>query len=398
MKKKLNNGLRIIFKKKNNNSVTLSVLVKTGSNYENKGEEGISHFIEHLLFEGTKKRTSQEITNSIESLGGDMNAFTSHEATVYFITIPKKHFDIALDILSDMIQNPKFDSKIIEKERKVILEEINLHTDDPKVYQWILFLKNLYEKHPTRNPIYGDEKSMKSIKRQDILEYYNKYYCPNNMIISIVGNINNPLKKIEKSFSKFKNRKIPKRNIIKEPSNKNKITKEIRKILHSYLVLGYKVGKRLEKDFYALEVIRAIVGRGQSGKLFDEIRTKRGLAYSVGVHHDSSVDYGFFAIYVGMDKKNVSLVKKIILKELNKIKNIDSKELKDAKTYLEGNFLLDIDDNRKESISLVDWEMIKDSNLVYDYLKNINKVTQKDVVRVAKKYFNNSYTLVTIES
>ncbi|MBI2663341.1 insulinase family protein [Candidatus Woesearchaeota archaeon] len=397
MKKRLSNGLTVIFKKKNNNSVTLAILAKTGSNYEIKGKEGISHFIEHLLFEGTQKRTSQQITNAIESLGGDINAFTSHEETVYFISIPKKHFDVALEILSDMIQNPRFDEKIIEKERKVILEEINLHTDDPKSYQWILFLKNLYEKHPIRNPIYGSPESMKSITRDDILKYYNKYYQPSNLIFSIVGNIKNPVNKVEKAFRKFKNNKLPEKIIIEELTNKSKTATERRKILHSYLVLGYKTSKRTDNDFYVLEVIRAILGRGQSGKLFDEIRTKRGLAYAVGINHDASLGYGYFAVYVGMDKKNIKLVKDIIVKELKKLENITDKDIKDAKTYLEGNFLLEIDDNRKEAVGLVDWEMIKNHNLIYRYVNNIKKVTKKDIIRVAKKYLNDKYTLVTIE-
>ncbi len=398
MKEILENGLTVIFKKKNNNSVALVALVKTGSNYESKGKEGISHFIEHLLFEGTKKRTSQEITNTIESLGGELNAFTTHEATIYFISIPKKHFNTALDILADILQNPKFDPKITEKERKVILEEINLHTDDPKFYQWILFLRNLYEKHPTRNPVYGYKESMKSITKQDILDYYNKYYQPNNTIISIVGNINNPINKIENIFKNFKKRTQIKKIIVKEPPNKKKFMSEKRKILHSYLVLGYKVPKRTEKEFYTLEVIRAILGRGQSGKLFDEIRTKKGLAYMVGIYHDSSLGYGFFAIYVGMDKKNINLVKSIIIRELKKLKEVKSKDIKDAKTYLEGNFLLENEDNRKEAVNLADWEMIKDYSLVNKYIKNIKKVSKKDIIGIAKKNLNDKYTLVTIES
>ena len=397
MKTILKNGLTIVFRKKNNNSVTIAILVKTGSNYEKKGKEGISHFIEHLLFEGTKKRTSHEITNAIESLGGDINAFTSNEATVYFITIPKKHFDTALNILADMLQNPIFNPKIIEKERKVILEEINLHTDDPKIYQWILFLRNLYEKHPTKNPIYGYRESMASITRNDILEYYNKYYHPNNMIISIVGNINNPLNKIKKSFNNKRNKEEINNISVEEPENRHNIAKEKRKIMHSYLVLGYKVPNRSNKEFYAFEVIRGILGRGQSGKLFDEIRTKRGLAYMVSVIHNSSLDYGYFAVYVGMDKKNIELVKELVLKELNNLKNINNKDLEDAKTYLEGNYLLENEDNRKEAINLADWEMIKDYSLANKYINNIKKITKKDIIKVVEEYLNDRYTLITIE-
>tara|TARA_Y100000310_G_scaffold345160_1_gene462276 strand:- start:14086 stop:15279 length:1194 start_codon:yes stop_codon:yes gene_type:complete len=397
MKIKLKNGLTLLYKKKRSNTVTISILVKVGSNHEHKGVEGISHFIEHLLFEGTKKRTAEEISNTIESLGGEMNAFTSHEETVYFITLPKKHFDVALEILSDMIQNPIFDLKILEKERKVILEEINLTIDDPKFYQYIFFLNNLYEEHPTKNAIYGNVESMRSITRKNIIDYYKEYYSSNNTIVSIVGDINNIKEKVESSFKNFKQKRLPKEIKIKEPSNKNKITHETRKILHSYLVLGYKTNGYNE-DFYTLEVIRSILGRGQSGRLFNEIRGKRGLAYSVGVSHDIGLNYGYFAVHVGMDKKNISLVKKLILKELKNLKHIKEEDIKDAKTFLEGNFIVENEDNRKEAITLAKWEMLKDFSLQKEYIKKINKVTKKDILSIVHKYLNDEYTLITIQS
>jgi len=193
-------------------------MFKVGSNDESKETAGISHFLEHMLFEGTKNRIdSRTIANEIEKYGAEFNAYTSENRTAYFIKIINKRFEIALDILSDMVSNPLFPNKMIKKEKKVILKEINMVDDDPKQYQWILFQKNLFVKHPAKNPTYGNKKTVKSFDRKIIIDYYTQHYTPNNMIISIVGNVTNVNKKIEKYFSNLKSKKISKRKKIKEP-------------------------------------------------------------------------------------------------------------------------------------------------------------------------------------
>ena len=187
----LNNGLTIILEKTNSNSVTLGVCVKTGSNNEEDKHRGISHFIEHMIFEGTKNRTAQEIVKEIEGVGGEFNAFTDHEITFFYAKVLGKFFDKALNVISDIIKNSIFEEKTVEKERKVILEEMNLWYDDPKAYQWILFQKALYKKHPSKYPVIGFEKTLKRIKRKDIVNYFEKYYVPNNMVVIITGNFDN---------------------------------------------------------------------------------------------------------------------------------------------------------------------------------------------------------------
>jgi len=206
MKKyKLKNRITILFEKNRSKSVAVEVMVKVGSNDENIEINGISHFLEHMLFEGTKKRKdSREIANEIEKYGAEFNAYTSNDRTAFFIKIINMRFDKALDILSDMIINPLFSKKTIEKEKQVILKEINMVTDDPRQHQWMLFQKNLFEKHPARNPTYGAVAAVKNLNRKKINDYYNKYYIPNNMIISVVGNIDNVKQKIEKYFSSLK--------------------------------------------------------------------------------------------------------------------------------------------------------------------------------------------------
>ncbi|MFC1698144.1 M16 family metallopeptidase, partial [Nanoarchaeota archaeon] len=195
-KKKLKNGLTVIHKKTNDKSVAVEVMFKVGSNYEPDKWAGISHFIEHMMFEGTKNRNAHNIVKEIEQYGGEINAATSHDRTLYYIKIQKKHFEKALEILSDMLLNSLFDHKIIEKERGVILSEINMITDDPKQYQWLLLFSNLFKKNNTKRPIIGFKKTVEKLKRKDFLYYINQYYAPNNCVVSVVGDVKNVFKKV----------------------------------------------------------------------------------------------------------------------------------------------------------------------------------------------------------
>src|SRR3989344_3548665 len=395
----LKNGITLIFEKTSSKSVAVEIMFKIGSNYENLKVAGISHFLEHMLFEGTKKRkTSREIANEIEKYGGDFNAYTTGDRTAFFIKIINKKFDVALDILSDMVANPLFDGKILEKEKKVVLKEINMVNDDPRSYQWILFHKTLFEKHPAKNPTYGSIKTVKKFSRRHVLNYYNSHYLPNNMIISVVGNVKNVKGKINKHFGQLKPGRTIKRPECHEPAQ-SKIKKftEKRKTFNSYMMLGYKVVPRLHRDSYVFDVISAVLGRGQSGWMFDEIRNKRGLAYQVGVNNEHESDYGIFAVYTNLDKKNIEKAKCIILQQFRRLESISEKDLEEAKTYIEGNYALQMEDNFHRADSFAVWETIKDARLADEYLKNVKKVSVSDIKRIARKHLNDKYTLVIIE-
>ncbi len=400
MKKfKLKNGITVIFEKNNSKSAAVEVMFKFGSNFESKKTLGLAHFLEHMLFEGTKNRkNSREIANEIEKYGGEFNAYTTGDRTAFFIKIINKRFDIALNILSDMVANPIFDNKIIEKEKQVILKEINMVTDDSRLHQWILFHKILFDKHPVKNPTYGTIETIKSFDREHVTDYYYSHYIPNNMIISVVGNVTTAKERIEKYFGSLKPSRKIHRARVKEPLQKKaKRFVEKRKTLNSYMVIGYKTAPRLHKDSYVLDVIAAILGRGQSGWIFDEIRNKRGLAYQVGVNDENESDYGMFAVYTSLDKKNIEKAKEIILQQFARLQTISKKDLEEAKTYIEGNHALETEDNFARADNLAVWETINDAKLADSYLKNIKKVKIEDIKRVAKKYLNDKYTLVIIE-
>ena len=396
---RLKNGATIILEKNPSKSVAVEVMFKVGSNFEKRSEAGLSHFLEHMLFEGTKKRKdSREIANEIEKYGGEFNAYTTGDRTAFFIKIISKRFDIALDILSDMIANPVFDEKIIEKEKQVVLKEINMVTDDSRLHQWILFQKALFERHPARNPTYGAVETVKRFGRKQVAGYYFSHYIPNNMIISVVGNASNAKEKLEKYFGSLKPGKKIERAKVKEPlQKKSKKFVEKKKTLNSYVVLGYKTVPRIHKESYIFDVIASILGRGQSGWMFDEIRNKRGLAYQVGVNNENESDYGIFAVYAGLDKKNIEKAKEIMLRQFKRLEKLNENDIEEAKTYIEGSYALETEDNFKHADELAVWESIKNAKLAGSYLKNIRKVTISDVKKAAKKYLNKNYTLVVIE-
>ena len=409
-KTKLKNGITLIIKKRPSKSVAINISIKTGSVNETTNILGISHVIEHMLFEGTKKRTQKEIVDEIEKVGGEINALTSTQHTSYYAIVLKKHFQKALDVLSDMIQNPLFEKKLIEKEKKVILEEIKIIEDQPRSYQWVLFQKTLFKEHPVKNPVYGTHKTVKNITKDQIEEYYNKHYTPKNIIITVVGNIpkniiitvvgnipKNIKSLIETAFKDFK--KESKIEPLKTKEPKNQLTKKIikRNTQHSYIVLGYKTPNRLQKDSYALDLLKVILGYGQSSKLFAEIRSKLGLAYEISAEHETSKDYGFFAINLSTDKQNINKVITIILNEFKKIQKYTNKELNEAKTQIEGLFKLEQENNQKIAELLGFYEQINSAELAEKYIKNIKKVTLKQLKEVAKTYLNGNYALTIIK-
>lgn len=395
---KLKNGLTVIIEPRKRKTTAIQITVNTGSNNETKGIHGISHFIEHMVFTATKNKASAtEISNEIEAVGGELNAATSNERTFYYVKSLYKHFDKALNVLSDIILNPLFKKENIGKERRVILDEVRLVTDEPRFHQWIFFQKNIFKKIKAKNPIYGVRSEIRRMSRKDILRYYKKYYVPGNTVIVVVGNTKGVLAKIKKAFKDFKGKSPARQKEVKEPANKRIVAKEKRRTFQSYMVLGYKTVKRKHQDSYVFDVIRAILAKGQSGKLFEEIRTKRSLAYEIGVNHEAGVKYGFFAVYLGTQKKNINKVRDIILGEFKKLKNITAKELKQAKDHIEGTYTLQIEDNQRMADTISFWHFVGDIKLTYDYVKNIRKVTKKDVARVVDKYLNDRYCLSVIE-
>ena len=396
-KRVLKNGLTVIYDERDTDSVAVEILVRVGSNNENDKTRGLSHFLEHMLFEGTKKRTNKEIAREIESVGGEMNAATTNERTFFYIHILGKYLEKTLEILSDIIKNSVFDEKNFEKERKIILEEISMIQDDPKMFQFDFFLNKLFKKHPTKYSVIGTRDSIKKMKREDLLGYFKKYYVPKNMVLVISGKSENIFKKIEKYFNDINpgNKNVFKE--VTEPEDlKFKNYKIKKNIDHSYLVVGYKTVPRSNKDSYVLDVVQSLLSRGFSSRLFDEIRNKRGLAYNVGAINECMNTTGYFACFLSTDKKNLTKVRKIILEQF-KLPGLNERELKEAKDYIEGNVKIKHEDNKERADFIGYWELIEDSKKAEEYFNEIKKISINDVKRVIKKYFDGNYTEILIE-
>jgi len=382
--KTLRNGLKVIHIPNESDIVCVFLNVEVGSNHESRGIAGISHFIEHMLFEGTKKRPdSFVISNDIEKYGGELNAATSNERTYFYAKVPAKRFDVALDVISDIALNPLFSDKLIEKEKGIVIDEIKMINDQPRFYQWILFESTLFQKHPAQYPIYGTIEAVQGLTRKKVLDFYDKHYIAEKMTLVIVGKVDGSMQLVEKAFSEARSGK-PSNAVNTEPKHEARVYREEKKgTEQAYMIMGYNTVPRAHRDSYALDVLRAIMGRGQSGRIFNEVRNKRGLAYDVGVLHSPSTDFGFFAIYVNTNQKNVDRAERIIVKEL--LGNITEKEIEEAKAFLEGEYLLQAEDSQKLAELVAFWDQVGEEP--GKYVGRIMSVTRKEVIEAAKKYF-----------
>ncbi len=394
----LKNGVKVIVYPTDSESVTIQATIKAGSNYESDKIRGISHFIEHLVFEGTKKRSGQEIASSIEGIGGEIGAFTTNTRTAYYVKVLKKHLKKAGDVLLDMIMNPVFKPDAIEKERKIIISEISMREDEPRSYQWELFHKKLYTRSNARYPTIGFRSTVASMTRKDIIKYFRKHYAGPNIILTAVGGITNTdTKELKKMFSRLPCGKPCELNSEEEPIQiDNRIIKEKKDTNHSYLVLGYNGLAMGKSDSYVLEVIQGILGRPLSGRLFRQIRQEKALCYDIGAHNETEIGYGFFAVYLSTDKNKLEKAEKLLLEQISKVDKVDVKELNEAKNYLEGDYLLSLEDSEKRADEIGFMEYAGNAGMIKEYAKKIRQVKKQDITRVKNKYFKN-YTIAVIE-
>ena len=376
-KVRLNNGIRVLLYENNNESSVISVLVNAGSLTEQKGIFGISHFIEHMLFEGTNKRNAMQISSEVENLGGQINAATSEEWTNYYIKINRKHLDKAIDVMGDIISNPKFDQRAIEKEREIILSEINMVLDEPRRFQWVQFEKALFNATKREMPPYGDINDVKNITREDIINYYEKYYNTNNIIIAVVGkNLTGIEEKLNRSFNIRKGKKAIVH--IRKPKQLTFIASS-KKMHQTYAIFGFRTPKRSDNNSYVYDVVRAILGKPLSGRIYKELRIKRSIGYDAGVYYDIGSFYGLMAFYASCKSNELQLVEKIFNNELNKLSKVSDKELYYAKQFIEGELILELDDPIHLADELLHWELSSNAYHFFDYINNIDSIKPEDL-------------------
>ena len=388
------NGLRLItIPQKTTQAVTVLVLVATGSKYETKEINGISHFLEHMYFKGTKKRPSAiTISETLDRIGGIYNAFTSDEYTGYFAKVSYSHLEIALDWVSDIFLNSTLPEKEIEKEKGVITEEINMRYDHPISYVQILWQKLLYGDQPAGWDIAGTKKSVNSINRKKLIDYMKRQYVASNTIICVAGRIKASLivSKVKKYFSKIKKlQPFKKPPVIEEQSEPNLLlhTKETDQ---AHLYLGTRAYNLFHPQRYAQKLLAVILGGMMSSRLFIKIREEMGAAYYISAESVSDPDTGYFAARAGVDNKKIEKVISAILKEYKKIsqQKIPQKELKKARDCIKGKTVLLLESSDVQASFYANQELLEKEILTPEQIfKRIDKVTTKDILRVAKDIF-----------
>lgn len=380
-RKVLKNGMTVVFKERKNGVVSVAFAVRHGGINENAENKGISHFIEHMLYKGTPSRNAQKISTEIERNGGELNGFTSEQITAFWCKMPSRHIDVALDVLSDMVKNPLFDEKEMDKERQVIFEEMKMYNDNPRMHV-IDRIKTLLYKGDFSIPVIGTKKSMNSNTREKLKELFKRVYVPENMILCVAGdtNFNKVCSFAEKNFKKAgKKEAYPK----VETDNRAEIEKR-KNIEQANLVFAYHTPLPNEKLHYAADVLATLMAGGMSSRLFSEIREKRNMAYAVKGSNDSEKDYSYTAIYVGTTPKNVEPVKKLILDEFKKAsKNINEKELKQVKEQIVGNYLLAQEDSHFVLLNMLMSEIAGNAKEADNYAKKIMEVKLEDVKKLA---------------
>lgn len=394
----LKNGLKLIISPLHEtNAVTVLVLVKVGSRYEAQKINGVSHFIEHMMFKGTKKRPNTlAISKELDAVGAEYNAFTAKDHTGYYIKTAGDHLELALDMLSDMLFNSKFEPAEMEREKKVIIEEINMYEDNPLMYIESLFEESMYWGNSLGWQISGTRESMTKMERGDFLNYQQEFYQPFNMLISIAGKLSKDVSGlVEKYFSPFnklraggksKKAEMGQYQTSRIGYNKPRVKLQFKETEQVQLALGFPAVGFLDPRKYAADLLAIILGGNMSSRLFISVREKRGLAYFIRASLNHYRDVGNLLIHAGLDKSRLPEALKVILLELNKVKKqgVTSVELKRAKEFIKGHLTLELED----SASLASWwaqqEVLIGKILTpEEKLKKIFSVTQADVKKAA---------------
>lgn len=393
---RLKNGLRVLtVPMPNLESATVTVWVKTGSRDETNKISGISHFLEHMAFKGGERYPSaKEVSEAVDSFGGEFNAATSKEWTKYYIRARTSSLKTAFDILGDMVLSPLLKLEDINREKGVIVQEIAMYEDTPVRRVWDIFEQLIFKGHDLGRDIIGTKEIVTSFNRNDFKRYREKHYVTDNMLISVAGGVTHKkiLDFVEKYFEGVKKGKS-KRSKRFEKSQKSPATRLYSKKKEQvHLVLGFLGNRFGHKDRYSDAVLNAILGGGMSSRLFTEIREKRGLAYAVKSGIDNFFDTGYFAVYAGVEPKKTEETIKVILEQLYGLANeglsITQKELKKAKEYIKGHFALSLEDTSAIA-DFYGYEKLFLGRVrsVEEVFKGIDKVKVEDVYASAKKIF-----------
>ena len=389
----LDNGVRVVTERMPTlKSVTVGVWVNTGSRDEQPSQAGYSHFIEHMLFKGTRKRSSAEISREIDALGGEMNAFTSRETTTYYVKVLDQQLHRALELLSDLFHHSRFAPKDIEKEKQVVLEEIRMVQDDPEDLVQELHMGQVLGRHPLGRSILGREKTIRGLRRQDLLDYRETYYEPGQTVLSIAGNFKQTELDgmVAKYFGKGRAAKAIHANGRRPPEVHGGVVLKKKKLEQVHLCLGLKGVPAGHKDRYALYALNSVLGGSVSSRLFQEIREKRGLVYSIYSYLAGYSDGGMITVYAATRSKEVDRVVDLVCREIRRIgsKGIGGKELEQAKTQMKGSLMLSLESSHSRMSKLAKDELIYGKHTsLDDMLAHIDRVSEEQMFNVGRQFF-----------
>jgi predicted Zn-dependent peptidase len=396
----IGNGIKVITEKiPYLKSVSIGVWVVIGSRDEQPSENGISHFIEHLLFKGTEKRTAFDIAKEIDSVGGTLNAFTGREYTCFYAKVIDKNLPLAIDLLSDIFLHSLIDPKDVEKERMVILQEIKMVEDTPDDYIHDLFSRVCWGDHPLGYPIFGTTDLVQSFQRDQIYKFFKENYQPDRIIICAAGNLNHDdvVERIDATFGQIP--KSTKEMERKMPHSISTTDVKKRDLEQVHFCLGTKGLNYNHSLRFASYILNTILGGGMSSRLFQEIRENRGLAYSVYSYLPAYIDSGLFVVYAGTSQSSFQEVIELILKEFSRLKGdpFRNGELETAKEQLKGNLLLSLESSDNLMTRLAKNEIYFDSYLpVEKILKGIDEVKEEKVRSLAADIFDERFFCLTI--
>ena len=389
----LANGIRVLSEEiPSVKSASIGIWINTGSGNETPVNNGISHFIEHMMFKGTKKRNFQQIAQSLESVGGYMNAFTSKEHTCYYARVLDEYVEKAVDVLSDMVLNSTFPVKEMEKEKTVVLEEIKRSEDDPDDLVHEYFEKHIYGGHPFARPIIGTADNVKAFSRDDLFSYTDAFYSNENIILTAAGNLTHDklIKLAEKYLNKRRRGKGSRESF--QTTKQKYFSKEyVKPIQQAHLCTGTIAFNVHNKMRYPGLVMNSVLGDGMSSRLFQQIREKHGLAYSVYSFLTMMKETGVFGVYVGTDKNSVQNAIELTYNELYKLKTkpLAATELKRAKAQLKGSMLMSLESTSNRMMRLGNGELYFGEYVTLDSIvKNIDSVSVEDVQKVAQTLFS----------
>jgi predicted Zn-dependent peptidase len=397
---KLANGIVIAAEHVPNvRSISVGLWLRTGSVNEECYNNGVSHFIEHMLFKGTEKHTAREIAEAMDSIGGQLNAFTSREYTCYYARVLDEHLEFAISLLSEMLCKSRFSPEELEKERGVILEEINMYEDEPDELVHDLFAKLVFGDHPLGRPILGTAETVNSLTRMKIISYINQYYTPGRILVAAAGNLFQArlAELVDKQLGSYA---AP--DMVKNPQAieyRPKISTRYKQTEQVHLIVGGPGLTRQDEDRYALEILEAILGGGMSSRLFQELREERGLVYSTYSFISLYEDYGLWGAYAGTNKEQAQTVVNAITEQLYRLTSepIKNEELVRARQQLKGSLLMGLESTSNRMSRIAKDELFMEDGLTPEQeIEILEAVSVEDLQRLSQRLLAKGVSLAAI--